>query len=201
MAQRRPGTRERIQQVALELFAERGYDDASMREIAERVGLTKAALYYHFRTKEDILASAIEDVASSMDELSDWLRAQPASAQTRVAALERLVALVSGRLGPLARFAQENRAVLRRLPTGERMRERGRELLSLFDSTADDVADRLRGRLAVTAVLMGSLEDPAELGGTEASVRAAVRRVAGELLRRRAGDESKRAASRTEARD
>ncbi len=49
------GTRERILDVALELFNERGYDKTSLRVIAERLGVTKAALYYHFERKEDIL--------------------------------------------------------------------------------------------------------------------------------------------------
>ena len=48
-------TRERILDVALELFNEQGYDQTSLREIAARVGVTKAALYYHFEHKEDIL--------------------------------------------------------------------------------------------------------------------------------------------------
>jgi AcrR family transcriptional regulator len=53
--QRRGVTRERILDVALELFNEHGYDKTSLREIAERLGVTKAALYYHFERKEDIL--------------------------------------------------------------------------------------------------------------------------------------------------
>jgi AcrR family transcriptional regulator len=48
-------TRERILDVALELFNERGYDKTSLREIAERLDVTKAALYYHFASKQDIL--------------------------------------------------------------------------------------------------------------------------------------------------
>ncbi len=48
-------TRERILDVALDLFTEHGYDGTSLRQIAERLGVTKAALYYHFASKEDIL--------------------------------------------------------------------------------------------------------------------------------------------------
>ncbi len=48
-------TRERILDIALELFTEQGYDKTSLRDIAERLGTTKAALYYHFERKEDIL--------------------------------------------------------------------------------------------------------------------------------------------------
>ncbi len=48
-------TRQRILSVALDLFTEQGYDGTSLREIAEQLGVTKAALYYHFESKEDIL--------------------------------------------------------------------------------------------------------------------------------------------------
>ena len=51
----RGSTRERILDVALELFSEQGYEQTSLREIAERLGVTKAALYFHFEHKEDIL--------------------------------------------------------------------------------------------------------------------------------------------------
>jgi AcrR family transcriptional regulator len=48
-------TKERILDVALDLFTEKGFDGTSLREIAERLGFTKAALYYHFASKGDIL--------------------------------------------------------------------------------------------------------------------------------------------------
>jgi AcrR family transcriptional regulator len=51
----RGATRERILDIALDLFTERGYDKTSLREIADELGFTKAALYYHFERKEDIL--------------------------------------------------------------------------------------------------------------------------------------------------
>jgi AcrR family transcriptional regulator len=52
---RPPGTRERILDIALDLFIEKGYDKTSLREIAEQLGFSKAALYYHFASKDDIL--------------------------------------------------------------------------------------------------------------------------------------------------
>jgi AcrR family transcriptional regulator len=48
-------TRERILAVAQELFTRQGYDKTSLRDIAERLEITKAALYYYFPRKEDIL--------------------------------------------------------------------------------------------------------------------------------------------------
>ncbi|GAB6887702.1 TetR/AcrR family transcriptional regulator [Desulfothermus okinawensis JCM 13304] len=44
-----------ILEKAHDLFVEKGYERSSMREIAERVGISKAALYHHFKNKEEIL--------------------------------------------------------------------------------------------------------------------------------------------------
>ena len=55
LADPKSDTRQRILSVALDLFTEQGYDGTSLREIAEQLGVTKAALYYHFESKEDIL--------------------------------------------------------------------------------------------------------------------------------------------------
>jgi AcrR family transcriptional regulator len=51
----KPDTRDRILDVALDLFTDQGFDGTSLREIAERLDVTKAALYYHFESKDDIL--------------------------------------------------------------------------------------------------------------------------------------------------
>jgi AcrR family transcriptional regulator len=88
-------TRARIQAVAIELFTEQGYEKTSLREIADRLGVTKAALYYHFRSKEDIVASLTEDYLGQIDELIAWGRAQPAGPATRDEVLRRYVTLVA----------------------------------------------------------------------------------------------------------
>ena len=48
-------TRDRILDVALDLFTTQGYDKTSLRQIAEQMGFSKAAIYYHFASKDDIL--------------------------------------------------------------------------------------------------------------------------------------------------
>lgn len=58
-------TREQILEVASRLFLDRGFDKTSLREVAEGVGVTKAALYYHFPSKEDLLAALLEPVAAA----------------------------------------------------------------------------------------------------------------------------------------
>jgi AcrR family transcriptional regulator len=55
-------TRETIRAVALELFSTKGFEQTSLREIAERVGLTKASLYYHYPSKQALLLAVVEPV-------------------------------------------------------------------------------------------------------------------------------------------
>jgi AcrR family transcriptional regulator len=61
-------TRDRVLDVALDIFIEQGYDKASLREIAERMGFTKAALYYHFPSKADMLLALHDRMHSIIDE-------------------------------------------------------------------------------------------------------------------------------------
>jgi len=62
-------TRERILAAALALFAGQGYAGTSIRDIAETVGVTKAALYYHFRSKEEILDALTEPIVAELEAL------------------------------------------------------------------------------------------------------------------------------------
>src|SRR5579871_4557796 len=103
-------TRERILDVSLELFNEQGYDKTSLREIAEQLGVTKAALYYHFRTKEEIVGSIVADMVTALDELLAWGQTQPHTLETRQEILRRLATLIGGRLRPLLLFLQRNQA-------------------------------------------------------------------------------------------
>jgi AcrR family transcriptional regulator len=68
---RRPDTRERIADAALELFSERGFEAANMRELADRLDMTSAALYYHYTDKADILVQIVEPMLEDTERLVD----------------------------------------------------------------------------------------------------------------------------------
>jgi AcrR family transcriptional regulator len=70
-------TRDRILQVALDLFVEQGYDKTSLREVAERVGVTKAALYYHFASKEEILRTLLQPAFTAWRDIAELLQERP----------------------------------------------------------------------------------------------------------------------------
>ena len=47
--------RERLKQAAFDLFAERGFDDVTVDEVADRAEVSKSTLFRYFETKEDLL--------------------------------------------------------------------------------------------------------------------------------------------------
>jgi AcrR family transcriptional regulator len=53
-------TRQRIQDVARELFVQKGVQRTSLQDIADRLGITKPALYYHFASREDLVRSIVQ---------------------------------------------------------------------------------------------------------------------------------------------
>ncbi|MBE1488032.1 TetR family transcriptional regulator [Plantactinospora soyae] len=64
-------TRGRILRTALDLFAAHGYQRTSLREIADRLGLTKAGVLYHFPSKEHLLVALAEPLLSDLEAALD----------------------------------------------------------------------------------------------------------------------------------
>ncbi|MEV7560356.1 TetR/AcrR family transcriptional regulator [Streptomyces sp. NPDC089795] len=140
---RRGDTRQRIQDVALELFAEQGYEKTSLREIAERLEVTKAALYYHFKTKEDIIISIFEDLTRPIDELITWAESQPRTLETKREVLRRYSEAMAGG-AVLYRFMQENQATTRELPIGQTVKKRLFTLVELLRTEDGPLEDQVR---------------------------------------------------------
>jgi AcrR family transcriptional regulator len=57
---RQSDTKNRIQEVARELFSRKGVHKTSLQEIADRLGITKPALYYHFPSREELVRSIVQ---------------------------------------------------------------------------------------------------------------------------------------------
>jgi len=177
---RRGDTRRRIQDVALELFAEQGYEKTSLREIAEHLDVTKAALYYHFKTKEDILISIAEDLARPVDELIAWAQSQPRSLATKQELLRRYSQALWG-AAPLFRFLQENQASVRGLSIGESFRSKLTALVGLLTEPGSPMAAQVRGSTALFAVHAGMFAMN-NIEGDPEDKRAAVLEVALDLV-------------------
>ncbi|MBO3752080.1 TetR/AcrR family transcriptional regulator [Streptosporangiaceae bacterium NEAU-GS5] len=142
-------TRTRIQEVALELFTEQGYEATSLREIAERLGVTKAALYYHFKTKDDIVTSLTDDRVAAIDKLIAWAKDQPRTQETRHEILRRYADdMTNGLHHQVMRFMERNQTALRGKEKIEGMRERMTALLDVLCEPGDPLAVKLKTAMA-----------------------------------------------------
>ncbi|MEU7654343.1 TetR family transcriptional regulator [Micromonospora taraxaci] len=93
-------TRTRILRAALDLFAEHGYQRTSLRQIGERLRLTKAAILYHFPAKEHLLSALVEPLLVDLEALLDTARTQPVE-QARWTVLEGWVDVMLAHRRPL----------------------------------------------------------------------------------------------------
>ncbi|GGK03590.1 TetR family transcriptional regulator [Streptomyces camponoticapitis] len=177
---RRGDTRQRIQDVALELFAEQGYEKTSLREIAEHLDVTKAALYYHFKTKEDIVVSLFHDLARPIDDLIVWGETQPRTLEVKKELLRRYSDAL-GAAAPLFRFMQENQATMRDLSVGETFKGRMLRLMELLNKPDGSMSDRVRCFTAIFTMHAGMLA-LTDVEGDPEEKREAILGVAIDLL-------------------
>lgn len=158
MSPRQADTRRRALEVALELFAEQGYEKTSLREIAERLNVSKAALYYHFASKEALLAGIVDCLVEPADELVAWSQTQPRTTEFRQEYLRRLAELLQGQLSRWISFVQQNQPVLRdHTEAGQKMQSRLLLLVAPIIEPGAPLQDQLRSLLGLLAVYLGNL--------------------------------------------
>ena len=106
------GTRVRALGTALELFSRDGYDGVSMRQIAEELGVTKAALYHHFTSKEEIARELVGSYLAAIEDIVRWAeRTHPELEEL----LARWVELVRAQGLQIGKFINANQRLIREL--------------------------------------------------------------------------------------
>ena len=183
----RSDTRARIQQVALELFAEQGYEKTSLREIAERLDVTKAALYYHFKSKEDIVRSLVEDYFGQIDALIAWAKTQPRTAETRHEIISRYVTIVTEG-SDVFRMLHQNQAAVNTLASaksrGEVFKERMGSLIDALVEPEAGLRERMRAAMTLGGVSVGWMFFSDQVKD-ESKLRAAILDIASDLAHAR----------------
>jgi len=84
----RGDTLERLFAAAVELFGERGYTGTTVDDIVERAGVAKGTVYYHFRSKAELVSALLDD---GLHTLADSFRAEIEGAESAEGALRALV--------------------------------------------------------------------------------------------------------------
>ena len=192
MKKRRKDMKDQILQVALELFTRQGYDKTSLREIAEHLEVSKAALYYHFTSKEEILRTLVAGIPEAFDELAAWAQGLPRTPESRQEILRRLSALISEDLDPVLRFAQANSTAIE-AASGARdamhdvLSSGLRRIGAVLVEPGAELNDQVRAIIALNLVVMGSRPILPDVGpeATPERVSKAVFDLAMELVSRR----------------
>lgn len=178
----RPSTREQIPVVALKLFAERGYEATSMREIAEQLNMTKAALYYHFDSKEDIVRAILGESVAQVASLVEWAQSQAPSHALRLEVLCRWSDIMQVHGLAMFRFMLANGGAFHQARSHvPDMAEEIRKLHTILCPPDATVEDQLRIRLALMSINMAGLAGVG-IEASEAEILTAARHIATTLL-------------------
>jgi AcrR family transcriptional regulator len=164
--ERPQGTRERILDIALDLFIDKGYEKTSLREIAEELGFSKAALYYHFASKDDILLALHYRIHDVLQETMGLLGSDEMNMASWSKMLDRVIVqmLANRRLFVLH---ERNRAAFERLHHEGHDSDHG-DFDALFRQVLADPSVPLRDRVRLSCSLgavMGGLLLTADLFG------------------------------------
>lgn len=146
-------TRHEILDVALELFTRQGYAGTSIRDIAEAMGMTKSALYYHFTNKESILTELLGSRRDEIDELLAWIDSQPPGADLLQRAALHWIDTASEQRIKGMRFAHANTPVMHRLAEdGNNLRVWFGPVIDRLVGVEASAADRLLARMAFDSI-------------------------------------------------
>ncbi|MFD5513412.1 TetR family transcriptional regulator [Streptomyces sp. NPDC127051] len=153
MGRWKPDARGRLEQAALELYGERGFEQTTAKEIAERAGLTERTFFRHFADKREVLFPHANPLRESLVTALDSVPVTAAPIDVVAAALESACGLFAER----RELARQRQAVI---DANTELQER--ELIKLA-SLVSALAEALRRR---------GVADPAAILAAEVGVAA-----------------------------
>jgi len=176
--------RQAILAAAVELFVDGGYGATSLDDIAGKVGLTRQAALYHFRTKEDLLRSVVDpylqDLTAALDAIT--VDDPPTAAEQRATLTALVDVLVAHRgvVSLLSRFTTATTIA----GLGPRLADLTTRIQTLLagSAVATDPAVRIRAH-AATAALIGVVSARSEIHLDQPEGRRALVDAAAAILR------------------
>lgn len=145
-------THEALQQAALELFTERGYDATSTAQIAQRVGVSEVTLFRHFATKEALL---LDDPFDPL--MAEAVRTRPEHEPAMRALVEGIRQTWGGVDIEVPREQRDRLRILAAVPTLRGAIERNSEttITALVGALSDRGVPEAQARIATASVIAG----------------------------------------------
>jgi AcrR family transcriptional regulator len=153
LAARYGAAQRRVIAAALELFAEHGVSGTSLQMIADAIGVTKAAVYHQFRTKDEIVLAVAEVEFVRLQDALDEAQAHTGDDRARAILLEHVISLAIERRR-WVHALQNDPAMIRLLGTHEPLVDLVNRLYAAL--LGDDVGTSARVRTALLSAAVGA---------------------------------------------
>ncbi|MDG2114388.1 MAG: helix-turn-helix domain containing protein [Actinomycetota bacterium] len=151
------GTKQDIIDTARDMFGRHGYDGTSIRQLTSSLGITPAALYYHFGSKHEVLEGIMAGFIEGGERLLEGLRKLGRGPDTIRPAFEGYYDLLASDIGVFRLVF--NDAAIQSGAIGQRIRVQAREFFGHLVGNEPTVEDRIRAAAAVGTIRL-SLEQP-----------------------------------------
>ena len=155
---RRTPAQSRILHAALDLFADHGVSGTSLQMIADAVGVTKAAVYHKFKTKEEIVIAVAEMELATLENALEAAEAQADSVGARKVLLSEVVGMAVERRR-WVRALQNDPVMVRLLGEHEPFRNLITRLYAILLNEADDTEARISAAL-FSGAIAGTVINP-----------------------------------------
>lgn len=171
---------QRIVDAALDLFGEHGVSGTSLQMIADAIGVSKAAVYHQFNTKDEIVIAAAEFELLQLEAALDAAEAEPSRAKALDMLLTRVIDLAVKRRR-MVRFLQHDPVVVRFLAEHEPFRQLMNRLFRALTGN-DDGADARVPAAMLSAAIGGAVMHPLVVDLDDDTLRAELLKFTRRLL-------------------
>ena len=181
----RSSAQRRIIEAALPLFAEHGVNGTSLQMIADAIGVTKAAIYHQFKTKDEIVVAAIEVDLTKLEAALDAADADESRVRARELVLTQVIDLAVAHRRMVS-AVQHDPVVVRLLAKHEPFRQLMHRLyVVLTDGDVDADADARVRAAVVSAAIGGAVMHPLVMDLDDEALRSRLLQLSLQLLRDR----------------
>jgi AcrR family transcriptional regulator len=167
---RRTPAQRRILTAALDLFADHGVSGTSLQMIADAVGVTKAAVYHKFKTKEEIVIAVAEAELATLEPALEAAEAQSDSVRARKVLLTEVVTMAVERRRWVLSL-QNDPVMVRLLGEHEPFRNLTTRLYAILLDEANDTETRVAAALFAGAIA-GTVVNPLVDGIDDGTLRS-----------------------------
>lgn len=170
----------RVVDAALDLFADEGIAGTSLQMIADAIGVTKAAVYHQFRTKDEIVLAVAEVVVAGLEEAVRAAEAERSRTRARAVVIAEMVDLAVERRRS-ASVLQRDPIMLRFLAEHEPFRRVLARVNGLLMGPGSEPRARVRAAMVASAIA-GTVIHPLVLDLDDETLRAQLRKQVHRLL-------------------